>query len=52
MESVDQPVRFVEFVTQAVHPAPGHKSGVTLHTAGATLGGFHLLRDLVDVGMQ
>jgi hypothetical protein len=45
-------VRFVEFVTQAGDPVPGNQSSVALHSSRATFGGFHLLRDFVDVGVQ
>jgi hypothetical protein len=49
---VDQSVRFVEFVTQVGHPAPGNQSGVTLDTPRTALGRFHLFRDFVNVGVQ
>jgi hypothetical protein len=52
VQSVDQSVRFVEFMTQACHAAPGNQGSVTLHTPGTAFGGFHLLRDFVDVGVQ
>lgn len=52
MQPVDQPVCFVEFVTQGGHSAPGNERRVTLHTSGANLGGFHLLGDFVDVSVQ
>jgi hypothetical protein len=45
-------VRFVKFMPQAGYPAPGHHSGMTLHTPGAPFGRFHLLGYLVDVGVQ
>ena len=45
-------MRFIEFVTQAGHPTPGDQSGMTLHTPCATLGGLHLFRDFVDMGVQ
>jgi hypothetical protein len=52
VQPVNQSVRFVEFVTQAGNPPPSDQSGVTLHTLRAVFGGFDLLRDLVDVGVQ
>jgi hypothetical protein len=52
VKPVDQSVRFVEFVTQAGHPPPGNQSSVTLNTSRANFGGFHLLGDFVDVGVQ
>jgi hypothetical protein len=45
-------VRFVEIVTEAGHAAAGHYSGVTLRTPSPVLGGFHLLGDFIDVGVQ
>jgi hypothetical protein len=45
-------VRFVEFVTKAGYPPPGNQSSVALHTPRAVFGGFHLLRDFVDVSVQ
>ena len=51
VKPVDQSVRFVEFVTQARHPAPGNQGSVTLHTSCAAFGGFHLFGDFVDVGV-
>jgi hypothetical protein len=45
-------VRFIEFVTQAGYPPPGNQSSVTLRTPRAPLGGFDLLRDFVDMGVQ
>jgi hypothetical protein len=52
MKPVDQAVRFVQFVPQAGHPAPGDHGGVTLHTSRAVLGRFDLLGDFVDVRLQ
>ena len=52
MQPVNQPVRFVEFVTQAGDPAPGNQRRVALHPPRAALGRFHLLRDFIDMGMQ
>jgi hypothetical protein len=52
VKPVDEPVRFVEFVAQAGHPAAGDQRSVTLDTSGAILRGFHLLRDFVDVRVQ
>ena len=52
MEPVDQSVRFVEFVTQGGHPAPGDQRSVTLHTTRAAFSGLHLLGDFIDVGLQ
>jgi hypothetical protein len=51
MQPIDKSVRFVEFVTQTGHSATGNQRCVTLHTPGATFGGFDLLRDLVDVSV-
>jgi hypothetical protein len=45
-------MRFVQFVTQARHPTPGNQGSVALDTARAGFGGFHLLGDFVDVGVQ
>jgi hypothetical protein len=45
-------MRFVEFVTQAGHPAPGDQRSVTLHTPRTAFSGFHLLGDFIDVGVQ
>ena len=52
MQSVDEPVRFVEFVTKAGHPAPGNHSSVTLHSPRAAFSRFHPFRDFVHVGVQ
>ena len=52
MEPVDQSMRFVEFVTQAGHPAPGNQRSVTLHTPRTAFSGLHLLGDFIDVGVQ
>jgi hypothetical protein len=52
VKPVDQSVRFVEFMTQAGHPAPSDGSGVTLHTSRADFGRFHLFGDFVDVRVQ
>ncbi|MDT5174186.1 MAG: hypothetical protein QOG37_1437, partial [Mycobacterium sp.] len=38
MQSVDQSMSFVEFVTEIGHPAPGNYSGVTLHSPRAAFG--------------
>ncbi|GAC1403604.1 MAG: hypothetical protein NVS4B6_13670 [Mycobacterium sp.] len=43
---------FVEFVTQAGNPASSNQGGMSLHTPRAAFGGFDLLRDFVDVGVQ
>jgi hypothetical protein len=45
-------VCFVEFVTQAGNPPPSNQSGMPLRTPRAAFGGFDLLRDFVDVGVQ
>jgi hypothetical protein len=52
VESVDQSMSFVEFVTEIGHPAPGNYSGVTLYSPRAAFGGFHLFGDFVNVGVQ
>jgi hypothetical protein len=52
VKAVDQSVRFVKFVTQGGDPPPGNQRSVTLHTSRATFGGFDLLRNFVDVGVQ
>jgi hypothetical protein len=52
VQSVDQSMSFVEFVTEIGHPAPGNYSGVTLHSPRAAFGGFHLFGDFVNVGVQ
>jgi len=52
MNSVDKSVCLIEFVTQAGYPAPGNQGSVTLNTSRAAFGGFHLLRDFVDVRVQ
>ncbi|WP_156752369.1 hypothetical protein [Mycobacterium sp. ACS1612] len=52
MNSVDQSVRFVEFVTQAGGPAPGDRSGVTLDPSAAAFRGLNFSGDFVDVGVQ
>jgi hypothetical protein len=52
MQSVDQSMSFVEFVTETGHPAPGNYSGVTLHSPRAAFGRFHLFGDFVNMGVQ
>jgi len=52
VQPVDESVRFVELVTKAGHPAPGNHSGVTVHSPRAAFSRFHLLRDVVDVGVK
>jgi hypothetical protein len=52
VKSVDQPVRFVEFVPQGCHPTAGDQRCVTLDPSRADFRGFHLLRDFVDVRVQ
>jgi hypothetical protein len=52
VQPVDESVGFVEFVTKTGHPAPGNHSGVTLHSPRTAFGRFHLLGDVVDVGVK
>jgi hypothetical protein len=52
VKPVDQPVRFVEFLTQVGHSALGNHSGVTLHTSRAVFGRFHIFGDFVDMRVQ
>ena len=52
MQSVDQSMSFVEFVTETGHPPPGNYSRVTLHSPRAAFGRFHLFGDFVNVGVQ
>jgi hypothetical protein len=51
VQPVDQPVSFVEFVTETGNPAPSNDSRVTLHSPRAAFGRFDLFGDLVDVGV-
>jgi len=52
MKPVDQAVRFVELMTQAGHPTPSNRGGVTLHTSRADFRRFHLSGDFVDDRVQ
>ena len=52
MQPVDESVRFVELVTEAGYPAPGHHGSVTLDAPRASFGRFHFLGDFVDLGVQ
>lgn len=52
MEPVNESVGFVEFVTQAGHPAPGNQGSMALRASRSAFGRFHFLRDFVDVRVQ